>query len=120
MSSFLCLGSADKLIFERREKKVKGYSKQVYFPNTGQLSRLLNGNVKTIVYAIERNGSKTVFIPENKMTSHSSSNGQDNIFSGQSPKSLVILSMKLDINSYNTKFMPLFSPPTESHLVLSD
>ena len=117
MSSFLCLGSADKLIFERREKKVKGYSKQVYFPNTGQLSRLLKGNVKTIVHAIERNGSKTVFIPENKIPSHSSSNGQDNIFSGQSPESL---SMKLDINSYNTRFMPLFSPPAESHLVLSD
>ena len=62
MSSFLCLGSADKLTFELREKKVKEYSEQVYFPNAGQLSRLLNGNVKTIVYAIERNGSKTIFV----------------------------------------------------------
>ena len=93
MSSFLCLGSADKLTFELREKKVKEYSEQVYFPNAGQLSRLLNRNIKTIVYAIERNGSKTIFIPKNKIPSHSSSNGQDNIFSGQSPKSLVILSM---------------------------
>ena len=92
MSSFLCLGSADKLTFELREKKVKEYSEQVYFPNAGQLSRLLNRNIKTIVYAIERNGSKTIFIPK-KIPSHSSSNGQDNIFSGQSPKSLVILSM---------------------------
>ena len=45
---------------------MKGYSKQVYFLNTGQLSRLLNENIKTIVHAIERNGSKLFLPPRTK------------------------------------------------------